>query len=139
MRAVVAELPGFKTVPFPRRGEAPQAPAADHDGAIGRLPDVDAELAQDGEIAFDVVGTGNISDGAGPVARARPRTRRVARSPCLPAGAKRCRRRSSDRVRSSPGFQRAGRRLVPALGLIRMWYDMRSMTSVSVSSLSVSS
>jgi len=56
MRAVVAELPGLKVNPF-----------SDHEGRVRGLPDVDPELPQDIEVAFDVVRVGNIVDGAGPV------------------------------------------------------------------------
>ena len=73
--------------------EAAQAAATDHVRRVSGLPDVDPELPENAEIAFDIVGMGNVVQRTRPVREGGGEARRVGRWPCLPEDAKRSRGR----------------------------------------------
>ena len=52
-------------------GQASQPSPADHYGSIGSLPNVDAELPENGKVVFDVLGLGKIADRARAVGQGR--------------------------------------------------------------------
>ena len=131
MRAVVAELPGLKSISS-RKLEAAQAASSDHVRGVGGLPDVDPELPENAEIAFNIVGMGNVVQRARPVRESGGeggalRDRLISRrTPNDLAGAGETKPDRDRRFLSPAGPAASGR-----LGTILIWYDMRSMTSVS--------
>ena len=71
MRAVVAELPGL-SVDLPSCAAKPRNPRPPiTDGGIGSLPNVDAELPENGKVVLDVLGFGKIADRARAVGQGR--------------------------------------------------------------------
>ena len=138
MRAVVAELPGFKVALFSGRRETPQAPAADHDRSVRGLPDVDPELPEDARLLSMSSDWGTLRMVLVPSARAAAKAARWAIA--LSPGGRQMNFAGACHVEPDGygGASAAGP--PPAAGPepIRIWCDMRSMTSVSVSSVSVS-
>ena len=113
--------------------EAPQAPASDHDRSVGGLPDVDPELPEDAEIAFDIVGLGNVADACSS-RRARAAAKAARWAMALSPGGRQTISRAL--VSLSPIVTGVpSRRPAPAasgrLGRSACGSDMRSMTSVS--------
>ena len=118
------------------RGQASQPSPADHDGSIGSLPNVDAELPENGKVVFDVLGLGKIADRARAVGQGRHEGGAL--------GDRLVARRTPNDLASARHVEAYGDGSFPAPpptagpAPIRMWCDMRSMTSVSLSSVSVS-